>query len=193
MISRISYSTPLPMENVIDGHKGRLASELREELESQRTELVNICLNFTADFNKSSLIRASSAFLARSVYLVGKKRINMRGTVGLHHLEDIRHSVELAPVVERLIEDGYTVYPVSVRSAHTPTSVFDVSFPARSAFIYGEEGLEIFAEAIELCNGPAIAVNLPGATRALNTAQSAAVLMAEYNRQHRQLLVGELN
>lgn len=171
------------MENVLDGQKGRLASDLRDELKPQRTELVNICLNFTADFNKSSLIRASSAFLAKSIYLVGKKRINMRGTVGLHHLEDIRHSLDLAPVVDSLIEEGYTVYPISIRSDHNPTSIFDVNFPSRSAFIYGEEGLEISAETVQLCNGPAIAVNLPGATRSLNTAQSAAVLMAEHMRQ----------
>lgn len=171
------------MENVLDRHKGRLANELRDELEGQRNDLVNICLNFTADFNKSSLIRASSAFLAKSVYLIGKKRINMRGTVGLHHLEDIRHSADLAPVVEGLIAEGYIVYPVSVRSAHSPVSIFDVSLPKRSAFLYGEEGCGFSVEAVQLCNGPAIAVNLPGSTRSLSTAQSAAVLMAEHMRQ----------
>lgn len=186
MISRVSYSTPLPMENVVDKYKGMLASELRDELKLQRTELVNICLNFTADFNKSSLIRASSAFLAKSIYLIGKKKINMRGTVGLHHLEDIMHSTDLSPVIEELLENGYTIYPVSTRSDSSSVSVFDAIFPEKTAFVYGEECCELSNEVIQLCNGPAIAVNLPGSSRELNTAQSSAVLMAEYSRQHGQ-------
>lgn len=172
---------------MVDYYKSWELEEIKADLDHNRTSLVNICMNLSSDFNKSSVIRANNAFLGRKAYIVGRKRYDKRGTVGTHHYEHVEHSEELAPVVESLIAEGYTVYPVDNVEAYNPVNVFSVEFPEKSAFLYGEENLGLSEESIELCNGPMVMIQQFGSVRSLNVAQSAAVLMAEYSRQHQQL------
>lgn len=143
-------------------------------------------MNLTNDFNKSAVVRANNSFLGRKVVLVGKKKIDARGSVGTRNYEHIEHSVELDPVIEALISEGYTVFPIDNIEAHSPVNLFDVEFPVKSAFLYGEEALGLSDEAIALCNGSMVAIQMYGSVRSLNVSQSAAVLMAEYSRQHGQ-------
>lgn len=172
--------------NVIDYYKGWELDEIKADLDTRRTPLVNICMNLGSDFNKSSVVRANNAFLGRKVFIVGKKKIDPRGSVGTRHYEHVEHSPELAPVIEGLIAEGYSVCPVDNIESYNPKNLFDVELPEKVAFVYGEEGLGLSSEAIELCNGPMIAVQMYGSVRSLNVAQCAAVLMAEYSRQHGQ-------
>lgn len=172
--------------NIIDYYKTWELEEIRADLDSRRTPLVNICMNLSSDFNKSSVIRANNAFLGRKVYIVGKRKIDPRGAVGTRHYEHVEHSEELAPVIESLVAEGYVVCPIDNIESYEPQNLFDVELPEKVAFVYGEEGLGLSPEAIELCNGPMIAIRQYGSVRSLNVAQSAAVLMAEYSRQHGQ-------
>lgn len=172
--------------NVIDYYKGWETEEIKADLDTRRTPLVNICMNLTGDFNKSSIIRANNTFLGRKVYIVGKRKIDPRGSVGTKNYEHVDHSPDLAPVIENLIAEGYTVCPVDNILEYHPQNLFDTELPEKVAFVYGEEGLGLSQEAIELCNGPMIAIQMYGSVRSLNVAQCAAVLMAEYSRQHGQ-------
>lgn len=172
--------------NIIDYFKLMDESEIKADLDSRRTPLVNICMNLSSDFNKSAVIRANNAFLGRKVYIVGKKRYDVRGAVGTRHYERVDHSEELAPVIESLIAEGYLVCPIENLAEYEPQNLFDVELPEKVAFLYGEEGLGLSPESIELCNGPMIQVQMYGSVRSLNVAQCAAVLMAEYSRQHGQ-------
>lgn len=179
-------SLPTDNRNIIDYYKHSSDEEIRADLDTRRTPLVNICMNLTSDYNKSAVIRANNAFLGRKVVIVGRRRYDVRGTVGTRHYEHVDHSVELAPVIEELIAEGYTVVPVDNIPEYDPVNLFEVKLPEKVAFVYGEEGLGLSAESIELCNGPMIAVQMYGSVRSLNVAQCAAVLMAEYSRQHGQ-------
>lgn len=172
--------------NLIDYFKHSSEAEIRADLDSRRTPLVNICMNLTNDFNKAAVVRANNAFLGRKVYMVGRRKYDIRGTVGTRHYEHVEHSEELAPVIESLIAEGYTVCAVDNIESYGPVNLFDVELPEKVAFVYGEEGLGLSAESIALCNGPMIAVQMYGSVRSLNVGQCAAVLMAEYSRQHGQ-------
>lgn len=185
-------SDQLDTRNVIDYFKGMADEEIRADLDSRRTPLVNICMNLSSDFNKSSVIRANNAFLGRKVYIVGRKRYDVRGAVGTRHYEHVDHSETLAPVIEELIAEGYLVCAVDNIESYSPVNLFDLKLPEKVAFVYGEEGLGLSAEAIELCNGPMIAVQMHGSVRSLNVAQCAAVLMAEYSRQHGQIALSPI-
>ncbi len=186
--------TPIPAaqdeRNIIDYFKGHTDEEIRANLDSRRTPLVNICMNLSGDFNKAAVIRANNAFLGSKVYMVGRRRYDIRGTVGTRHYENVEHSEELAPVIEKLIADGYLVCPIDNIESYSPVNLFDLEFPERVAFLYGEEGLGLSAESIALCNGPMIAIRQYGSVRSLNVGQAAAVLMAEYSRQHGQRAIG---
>lgn len=185
MISLISYTTDKPMHNVIDSLKGLSAAEVKSELSARRSNLINVCMNHTDDFNKSSVIRASNAFLCKEIILVGKKKFDRRGSLGLHHLETVKHVQTLEECVAELHEAGYTVFAVDNTPEINPTAVYDVDLPELSAFVYGEEQAGLSAESVALCDA---AIFLPqyGSVRSLNVAQAAAVMMSEYTRRWRR-------
>lgn len=54
-----------------------------------------------------------------------------------------------------------------------PTPVWNVSFPDRSAFLFGEERSGLSPESVEECD------------RSLNVGHAAAIIIGEYARQHR--------
>lgn len=183
MISTIEYLTDKRAVNVQEEFLNMEAHQIREALENGRSALVNVCMNLTSDFNKASVVRSSNAFLARETYMVGAKKYDRRGTVGMHHFEVIKHADTLQEVVEHLHSEGYTVYAVDNTPSLNPKSVYDVALPEKTAFVYGEEQRGLAPEEAALCDG-AIFIPQRGAVRSLNVAQAAAVMMGEYTRQH---------
>lgn len=184
MISTISYTTDRVAKNVVDQFQNMEPEQIREAIENGRSDLVNICMNLTSDFNKSSVVRSSNAFLCRETYFVGNKRYDRRGTVGMHHFEVIKHADTLEEVVEQLHSEGYTVWAVDNGPLVDPVALYDVQFPRKTAFVYGEEQRGLASEEIALCDG-AVYIPQRGSVRSLNVAQCASVLMSEYTRQHR--------
>lgn len=184
MITAIEYHTDQLSKNVVEQFKNMEAAQIREAIAGGRSDLVNVCMNLTSDFNKSSVIRASNAFLCRETIIVGNRRFDRRGSLGLHHFEVIKHADTLEEVVEYLHADGYTVYAVDNILELNPQAVYDVDLPSKSAFIYGEEQNGLSPEQIALCDSM-VYIPQRGVARSLNVAQSAAVMMSEYNRQHR--------
>lgn len=183
-ISVLEYQTDRPAKNVQNQFLNMEAAQVREAVLDGRSELVNVCMNLTSDFNKSSVIRASNAFLCRETYIVGAKRYDRRGTVGMHHFEVMKHADELREVVDQLHSEGYVVYAVDNTPELSPEVVYDVELPAKAAFVYGEEQRGLSPEEAALCDA-AIYIPQRGVARSLNVAQAAAVMMAEYSRQHR--------
>lgn len=183
-ITTIEYETNRPAKNVQSQFLNMEASQVKEALENGRSELVNICMNLTSDFNKSSVVRASNAFLCRETYMVGGRRYDRRGTVGMHHFEVLKHAETLEEVVDHLHSEGYVVYAVDNGPLLNPVALYDVDFPERSAFVYGEEQRGLSSEEIALCD-EAVYIPQRGSVRSLNVAQAAAVMMSEYSRQHR--------
>ncbi len=181
-----AYGTGMP-RNVIDEYKGKLMAEICSSLDSKRTPLVNICMNLTGDFNKASVIRASNAFVAREVWIVGKRHFDRRGCVGTQHFEHVifKESLDGPDGLADLLAQGYTVYGLDNVPGYHPTPIYDVAFPQRSAFLYGEEMRGLDPAAIARCNGGALYIPQYGSVRSLNVAQAAAVVMYEYARQHR--------
>jgi len=183
-ITPIDYITDKHSVNVREQFLNLEAHQVKEALANGRSQLVNVCMNLTSDFNKSSIVRSSNAFLGRETYMVGGKRYDRRGTVGMHHFEVMKHADSLEEVVEHLHSEGYTVYAVDNTPALQPAVVYDVELPEKSAFVYGEEQRGLALEEAALCDA-AIYIPQRGAVRSLNVAQAAAVIMAEYTRQHR--------
>ena len=173
-------------QNVRDLYKGWLASEVRAELDKNRLPVVSIFMNLTHDFNKSSAIRSNNAFLGKEVYIVGNRRYDRRGTVGTHRYQTIFHADSLQEVVEKLRKNSYTIFAVDNIMEYGPENVWDIDFPERSAFLYGEEQLGLSKEYIDLCDGM-IYVETPGSVRSLNVSATASVILAEYSRRFRHL------
>lgn len=183
-IETINYSTDRLSKNVREQFLNLEPEQVREALDAGRSDLVNVCMNLTNDFNKSSVIRSSNAFLAKETILVGKRSYDRRGTLGMHHFEILKHAETLEEVVDYLHEQDYRIYAVDNIMEFNPQPLYDVDFPMKSAFVYGEEQNGLTREQIDLCDAM-VYIPTRGAARSINVAQAAAVLMSEYTRQHR--------
>ncbi len=189
MISEFNFvsgsEVSLENRNVTDFYKRWETEAIRADLDTNRIPMVNICMNLTGEFNKSSVIRANNAFLGKEVWLVGKRKFDKRGSVGAHLYEHVKHAENWEELFEHLIAEGYTIFPVDNIESGDPKPLYAVDFPEKSAFLYGEEMLGLSAEAIAACNGEMVYIPQYGSVRSINVAQAAAVVMYEYSRQHR--------
>jgi len=170
--------------NVVDSYKGLPIEDIRADLIAKRSQMINIYMNLSNDFNKASAIRASNVFLGKEVYLVGKRRYDRRGAVGTQNFETIFHADTFEEVFAKLKADGYTFFAVDNILEYEPKNLWDVEFPEKSVFVYGEEKLGLSAEVIEMCDDM-IYIASQGSVRSLNVSAASSVIMAEYSRQHR--------
>ncbi len=180
--------------NVADQFKGMTDDAIRLEMQKIRTPLVNVAMNLTHEFNKSAVLRAANAHGARQFILINKvndqdptnpegvKRWDKRGAVGMHHYESIRHTVDWQGIFDEYHAEGYTIYAVDNTPGYDPQVIYNVAFPEKTVFVYGEEGLGLSDEMIKACDAM---VYIPqfGVVRSLNISQAAAVCMYEYSRQ----------
>ena len=186
MIEKYSYGLEGPANannNVIEIYKKWTAEEVRADLQPKRSEMVTILQSLTHDFNKSSVIRSNNAFLGKEVYIVGRKRYDKRGGVGMHHYETVYHADEFTEVFDKLKKDGYTIIAVDNIPNYNPKPYTNFVFPKRTAFVYGEENQGLSAEVLDMCDDM-VYIQQKGSVRSLNVACAASVIMAEYNRRY---------
>lgn len=179
-VSPISGDT----RNIIDYYKLWQHDEIVADLDKQRNPFINICMNLTGDFSKSSIIRNANAWLAKETWIVGRKRFDARGTVGTHRYEKVKHSTEWRELFESLKKDGYTIYAVDNIPEYDPKVLYDVVMPDKSAFVYGEEGVGLSRDVVESCD-EMIYIPQYGSVRSINVAVAAGVIMNEWARQHK--------
>ena len=170
--------------NVIDRFKAWTAEEVRADLFPRRSDMVCIFENIGYNINIACAIRSLNCFLGREAYIVGRRRFDARGGVGSRHYTRIFHADTVQEVVEKLKPQGYTIYAVDNIMEHNPKNMWDVEFPAKSAFIFGSESEGITQEALALSDDM-VYIKQEGAIRSLNVACAATCIMAEYTRQHR--------
>lgn len=170
--------------NVSDRYKAWETEQIVADLETRRTPLVNVCVNLTSDFNKGSIIRANNAFTGARVIITGRRRYNKTGTVGTHHYEHVDYVPSTLDAIADLIGQGYTVFPVDNTPEYGPVPIQTAYFPAKTAFLYGEEGAGLDRDAIEAANHVPVYIPQYGSVRSLNVGQAAAIAMYEWDRQH---------
>lgn len=170
--------------NVKDMYKHMITEEIRADLDTRRSPLVNVFQNLTSDFNLSSGIRSNNAFCGSKVYIVGRRKYDPRGSVGTKNYEHVYHADNFDEVLDELHNDGYAVYAVDNIPSYHPTSIWDVNLPSKSAFVYGEEQKGLPDTVIRSCDGMVYVEN-PGSVRSMNVACAASCVMMEYSRQHR--------
>jgi len=181
-----SYNPDAPVgasANVIDKYKNYLTEAVRLDLDTNRSALINVCVNTGSDFNLSSVIRSGNAFGVRATIISGRRQWDRRGAVGTHNYEHVRQGPDIFEIIENLMSDGYTVIPVDNTPEFNPVSIFEVDFPKKTAFLYGEEGCGLDLEVVEKCNFAPVYLPQGGSVRSLNVACAATVFMYEYARQ----------
>lgn len=170
--------------NVQDLYKQSTDAEIRADLEKTRSEAVQVIINTENDFNVATTIRSHNALNAKELYIVGRRRYDRRGTVGTHNYTTIFSSENEDDVFDKLHAEGYTIYAVDNIMEYNPKNIWDVEFPAKSAFVYGTENEGLTEDVIKKCDDM-VFIEMKGSCRSFNLATASSIVLAEYSRQHR--------
>lgn len=170
--------------NVIDKYKAWQADEIRADLQPNRTDMVTVFENFDHNINIACGIRSNNAFLGKEVYVTGRRRVDRRPGVGTHHYEKVFYGETTGEVIDHLHSFGYTVFAVDNVLEYSPENIYDVVFPKKSAFVFGNEGDGLSKGAIEGADRM-VYIQQFGSVRSLNVACAASIVMYEYTRQWR--------
>lgn len=168
---------PHDRRNVVDYYKHVQDELIKGDLDKKRTELVLIAENWGYDFNLGTLIRNSNAFVAKCVYVVGRRSFDRRGTVGTHKYEHVLYEESLLPLVVKLKEDGYTV--VVMDNIEGASCLQEHIWDKKTAIIFGQEGLGVSPEALELADHVVFIPQL-GSVRSLNVGTSSGIAIYDY-------------
>lgn len=166
--------------NVIDHYKSMHDDLVRGDLAKKRSPLVSIVENFASDYNLATCIRNANAFVARETWIVGRRRWDRRGAVGTHNFETVNHAPDIEPVVARLKNDGYTI--VGIDNVERSQSIYEYSFPEKTAMIFGQEQIGVSNQSLDLCDD-ILFIPMFGSVRSLNVGVAAGISMYEYARQ----------
>lgn len=159
--------------------------------------MITIMQNLSHDFNKASAVRNSNAFGMRKIIFLnpenpaipdsteGIKKWDRRGSLGTQNYEHIEHHrvTDYQALFDNLHADGYTIYAVDNTPGYNPKSVYEVQFPAKSAFLFGEEKLGL---ADDLINAADAMIYIPqyGSVRSINVSVAHGIISAFYASQH---------
>ena len=167
--------------NVIDKYKGKTVQEIRLDLDGKRSNFVLCFENINSDFNLATCIRNVNAFSGESIYVVGRKKWDRRGTVGTHHYENLNFKSDFSWIKEYK-EKGYKIVAAEIREDLNPVSLFDFKWPENVVVLFGEECRGLSEEALSLVDS-VVYIPQTGSVRSLNVGVAAGIFLFSYNQQ----------
>lgn len=123
---------------VRDEYKGMAPEAIKAALDAKRFPFAVLCANVAYDFNLGSIIRTANAFLAREVVLFGRRKADLRGAMGSHVYETIRHAPDLPSLACLVAERGYV--PVCFEQGAGAVPLPEFSWPPEPLLMFGQEG-----------------------------------------------------
>jgi tRNA G18 (ribose-2'-O)-methylase SpoU len=157
-----------------------------------------VLFNVDGGINISMAIRSAALFGFSDVYIVGRRKRDKRGDVGacnyikVHQIESINDKYfeenKLMPIIveqngQSLEEFDFRPYfPKIIGSNDTFNDTFKVAFIVGSE----QEGVSI------KLNGPMITISQYGVMRSFNVAMASSIVMYEYTRQWRKLILKDI-
>jgi tRNA G18 (ribose-2'-O)-methylase SpoU len=173
--------------NIIDHYHYWNHEAIMADLDSKRNNFTVICANVENDFNISTVIRNSNAFLANEVWIYGRKQYDRRGTVGTHLYTKFRHVKTIDNLVEELNSlkerAGGNIHVVGIDNISNSSNITNFSWGndsnAHVVMIFGQEQIGIPKELIDICDD---VVYIPqyGSVRSLNVGTASGIAMYDY-------------
>ena len=159
--------------------------------------MITVLQNLTHDFNKATAVRNHNAFSGREIVFLnpdnpmdsnnpeGAKKWNKTGAVGAQHYEHISHHriLDYQELFDQWHAEGYVIYAVDNTPGYELHNVFQVEFPKKSVFLFGEEQIGLADELIKAAD-QMIYIPQTGSVRSLNVSVAHGVIAALYTAQH---------
>lgn len=167
--------------NVTDFYKYWETDAIIADLDTKRHNFSVLCANIQGDFNIGTVIRNANAFLAKEVIIYGKRKYDIRGTVGTHHYTHFKHVIEIDDLNTLRTSD---VYIIGVDNIDGAEAIDDIKLPTDKhiIFAFGEENSGLTPEMLEICDA-LVYIKQFGSVRSLNVGSAAGIIMYEYCRR----------
>jgi len=163
--------------NLIDHFKYWKHDAIVAALDTRRHEFVVVRENFAYDVNIATAIRNANAFLAREIWIVGRRRFDRRGAMGTHRYQHVHYTKDESQLLDRFKAEGMRIVVVdNVNEAH---SLIDYSWQPKSVLVFGQEQIGVSAEALARADD---VVYIPqyGSTRSINVGTASGIAMFSY-------------
>jgi tRNA G18 (ribose-2'-O)-methylase SpoU len=147
------------------------------DLDTKRHDFSVLCCNLGIDFNIATVIRNSNAFLAKMVYIYGRKKYDRRGAVGTYkyiHLEVLPTENDLNKLDN--------MHWVGIDNTKSAKDINNFNWPKDSLMVFGQEDIGIPDHIMERCKDK-IYIGMFGSVRSINVGCASAIAMASYCRQ----------
>lgn len=164
-------------KNVIDYYKTWVDDDIIEDLDKRRNDYIVLCENYAHDFNISTTIRNAEAFLAREVWICGRRKYDARGTVGTQHRQRIFKEEFSAPVIKACKSLGYKI--VVFDNIPGAKNINDYEWNPHSLMVFGQESIGVSQTALDLADD---VVYIPqyGSVRSINVGTASGIAMHDY-------------
>jgi tRNA G18 (ribose-2'-O)-methylase SpoU len=164
--------------NVCDHYKYWNHDAIIADQDKNRSDMIVVAENFGNDFNISTVIRSSNAFLCNQVVILGRRKWDRRGACGMHNYEHVKFSLSIEEVAKS--SPNHTV--VAFDNVPGAKSIYEYDWNKKSILILGQESIGISPESMKAAHD---VVYIPqwGAVRSLNVGSAATVAMAFYRKQ----------
>lgn len=170
--------------NVIDHFKYWDHDAIVAALDARRHRFAVVLENFAHDFNIATAIRNANAFLAREVWIAGRRRFDRRGAQGTHRYQHVHHAPTTAGALAGLVGEGYRV--VAVDNVPGAASLVGYRWRPDTVMVFGQEQIGVSPEALALAD-EVVYIPQYGSTRSINVGTASGIAMFAYTSQ----VVGE--
>ena len=172
MISADKPKTP-DGRNIIDYYHYWTNEAIKADLDSKRFPFAVLCCNVHGDYNLSTVVRCCNAFLAREIFIYGRKKWDKRGAVGTHHYERFHHVRE---EFELDLIKGYTW--IGIDNVETALPIDEFKWPETPLLCFGEEHVGVPKEVLARCKN-VVYIRQYGSVRSLNVGVAAGIAIQD--------------
>lgn len=146
--------------------------------------------NMRSGLNVGAIFRTCDAFAVEAIHLCGITAIPphaeiLKTALGATESVSWQHDKETIEVLEKLIKEGYQLWPVEQTDQSVMLEDFILPADIHIALIFGNEVKGLSSEVLALCER-SIEIPQSGTKHSLNVATTAGIVLWECYRQNRR-------
>jgi len=130
--------------NVIDYYKYWEHDAILADQDKNRCRLKIVAENFGNDFNISTVVRSSNAFLCNEVIIVGRRRWDRRGACGTHNYEHVSYEENVGSVITKHPKHRVVV----LDNVPGASSIYDYKWHEDTLLVLGQESIGVSPESM---------------------------------------------
>ena len=176
--------------NIVDKYKNgeRYWSDenIREDLDNKRNNFSVLCASVKGDLNIGNIIRSSNAFLAKEVFIYGRKRWDRRSSLGTQNYTHFNHIEEFdLESIKRISKDYHIVGIDNIKNAK-PIENYQWPISKHTLICFGSEATGLPQEILDLCHD-LVYISQYGSVRSLNVSSAASIVFYDYVQKKQKI------